>query len=185
MEHSINLDPALDSDARRRMSDGRSIWIEPIAAHHTSQTVLAQEERILTWAIDQQQALPQPSVTVEAGRLDLLQQHAARAVAGLDLLAIVVGPAGTGKTTMLTAAAQDLTRHRRNVYAVAPTAKAARTLGRETGMPRRHRHEARLRMDPTRPAARTRMATPHQHNTDRRRGGDAGHQRSRPVDAAG
>ena len=126
-----------------------------------------------------------PSPSVEAGRLDLLQQHAARAVAGLDLLAIVVGPAGTGKTTMLTAAAQDLTRHRRNVYAVAPTAKAARTLGRETGMPRRHRHEARLRMDPTRPAARTRMATPHQHNTDRRRGGDAGHQRSRPVDAAG
>ena len=135
LEHSINLDPALASDSRRRMSDGRSIWIEPIAAHHTSQTVLAQEERSLTWAIDQQQALPQPSVTLEPGRLDLLQQHAARAVAGLDLLVIVVGPAGTGKTTMLTAAAHDLTRHHRNVYAVAPTAKAARTLGRETGMP--------------------------------------------------
>ena len=49
LEHSINLDPALDSDARRRMSDGRSIWIEPIGAHHTSEEVLAQEERILTW----------------------------------------------------------------------------------------------------------------------------------------
>ena len=135
LEHSINLDPALDSDARRRMSDGRSIWIEPIAAHHTSEEVLAQEERILTWAIDQHQALPQPSVTLEPGRLDLLQQHAARAVAGLDRLVIVVGPAGAGKTTMLTAAGHDLTRHHRNVYAVAPTAKAARTLGRETGMP--------------------------------------------------
>ena len=135
LEHSINLDPALDSDARRRMSDGRSIWIEPIAAHHTSEEVLAQEERILTWAIDQQQALPQPSVTLEPGRLDLLQQHAARAVAGLDRLVIVVGPAGAGKTTMLTAAGHDLTRHHRNVYAGAPTAKAARTLGRETGMP--------------------------------------------------
>ena len=134
LEHSINLDPPLDGEARRRASDGRSIWIEPIAAHHTSETVLAQEERILTWAIDQQQTPPQPSATVEAGRLDLLQQEAARAVAGLDRLVIVVGPAGTGKTTMLKAAADDLRRHGLNVYAVAPTAKAARTLAKETGM---------------------------------------------------
>ncbi len=134
LEHSINLDPRLDADARRRRSDGRSIWIEPIAGHHTSETVLAQEERILTWAIDQQLDDPQPSTTVAVGRLDLLQQDGARAVAGLDRLVIVVGPAGTGKTTMLTAAAEDLRRRGRNVYAVAPTAKAARTLGRETGM---------------------------------------------------
>jgi conjugative relaxase-like TrwC/TraI family protein len=134
LEHSIDLDPRLDADARRRVSDGRSIWIEPIAGHHTSEAVLAQEERILTWAIDQQLDNQRPSTTVHAGRLDLLQHDAARAVAGLDLLVIVVGPAGTGKTTMLAATADDLRRHGRSVYAVAPTAKAARTLGRETGM---------------------------------------------------
>jgi conjugative relaxase-like TrwC/TraI family protein len=134
LEHSIDLDPRLDADARRRVSDGRSIWIEPIAGHHTSEAVLAQEERILTWAIDQQLADPRPSTTVAAGRLDLLQQDGAGAVAGLDRLVIVVGPAGTGKTTMLTAAADDLRRQGRSLYAIAPTAKAARTLGRETGM---------------------------------------------------
>jgi conjugative relaxase-like TrwC/TraI family protein len=131
---SVNLDPTLDEHARRRASDGRSIWIEPIAAHHTSTAVLAQEELILTWALDHQQTDPQPSTTVQAGRLDLLQHDAARAVAGLDRLVIIVGPAGTGKTTMLTAAAVDLKAHGRNVYAVAPTAKAARTLATETGM---------------------------------------------------
>ena len=134
LEHSIDLDPRLDADARRRVSDGRSIWIEPIAGHHTSEAVLTQEERVLTWAIDQQLADPRPSTTVSAGRLDLLQRDSARAVAGLDRLVIVIGPAGTGKTTMLTAAAEDLRRQGRSLYAVAPTAKAARTLGRETGM---------------------------------------------------
>jgi AAA domain len=131
----VNLDPSLDPDARRRSSDGRSIWIEPIAGHHTSAVVLAQEELILTWALDQQQPEPQPCTTVERGRLDLLQHDAARAVAGLDRLVIIVGPAGTGKTTMLTAGAGELRLHNRNVFAVAPTAKAARTLAAETGMP--------------------------------------------------
>ena len=135
LEHSVNLDPTLDTDASRRASDGRSIWIEPISGQHTSAAVLAQEELILTWALDQQHTDARPSATVEAGRLDVLQQDAARAVAGLDRLVMIVGPAGTGKTTMLTAAANDLHAHGRNVYAVAPTAKAARTLATETGMP--------------------------------------------------
>ena len=135
LQHSINLDPTLNESARRRASDGRSIWIEPVAGHHTSSAVLTQEEHILTWALDQHMADPKPSTTIEAGRLDVLQQDAARAVAGLDRLVIIVGPAGTGKTTMLTAAANDLCAHGRNVYAVAPTAKAARTLANETGMP--------------------------------------------------
>ena len=46
---------------------------------------------------------------------------------------VVVGPAGTGKTTMLRAAVDDLDRHGRPVFGVSTTAKAALTLERETG----------------------------------------------------
>ena len=110
LEHSINLDPSLDANASRRGSDGRSIWIEPISGHHTSEAVLAQEERILTWAIDQQLDDPRPSTTMQAGRLDLLQQDSARAVAGLDRLVIVVFSVLTG-SRHLTAHPPTAARH--------------------------------------------------------------------------
>ena len=67
--------------------------------------------------------------------LDPLQADAAAAVAGDDRLVLVIGPAGAGKTRMLTAAADDLHAHGRVVFAVAPTAKAARTVERDTGIP--------------------------------------------------
>ena len=63
-----------------------------------------------------------------------MQADAAAAVAGDDRLVLVVGPAGAGKTRMLTAAADDLHAHGRVVFAVAPTAKAARTVERDTGI---------------------------------------------------
>jgi ATP-dependent exoDNAse (exonuclease V) alpha subunit len=44
-----------------------------------------------------------------------------------------VGPAGAGKTTMLERAVDDLAAWDRPVFGVAPTAKAARVLQRETG----------------------------------------------------
>jgi hypothetical protein len=47
---------------------------------------------------------------------------------------LVVGPAGAGKTRMLTAAREDLHAHTRPVFGLAPTAKAARVLERDTGM---------------------------------------------------
>ena len=95
---------------------------------------MAQEEAILAWAIDAQLDEPRPSRTVDRDRLDVLQGDAAAAVAGHDRLVVIVGPAGAGKTTMLRAAATDLHGHGRAVFGVAPTAKAARVLGRETGM---------------------------------------------------
>jgi conjugative relaxase-like TrwC/TraI family protein len=128
----VNLDP--DGSGIRRGSDGRSVWLEPTSPHYTSPTVLAEEERILTWALDAQIADPAPSATVDRDGLDVLQGDAAAAVAGADRLAVVVGPAGTGKTTMLRAAVNDLRRHGRTVFGVAPTAKAAHVLGSETGM---------------------------------------------------
>ena len=129
----VDLDPA-DSMTRRRGSDGRSVWIEPSARHHTSSDVLAQEENIICWAMDAQLDPAAPSTTVNTGRLDVMQAEAAAAVAGRDRLVLVVGPAGAGKTTMLAAAVDDLTAQRRIVFGVAPTAKAARVLESETGM---------------------------------------------------
>ena len=134
LDDCIDLDPT-DTHTRRRASDGRSVWIEPSARHHTSTLVLAQEEHIIVWAIDAQLDPPNPSTTITGDGLDVMQVEAAAAVAGTDRLVLVVGPAGAGKTTMLHTAVTDLTRHGRPTFGLAPTAKAARVLETGTGMP--------------------------------------------------
>jgi conjugative relaxase-like TrwC/TraI family protein len=132
LERCVDLDPP--NATSRRQSDGRSLWIEPTAPRFTSEAVLVQEERILTWALDAQADPASPSRTVERSGLDALQADAAASVAGEDRLVLVVGPAGAGKTRMLAAAVNDLHQHQRPVFGVAPTAKAARVLERDTGM---------------------------------------------------
>jgi DNA transposition AAA+ family ATPase len=117
-----------------RASDGRSVWLAPSEPHLTHERVLAQEERILTFAMEATDAPPSPSATVEREGLDVLQADAAAAVAGADRLVLVVGPAGTGKTTTLRRAVDHLHAQQRVVFGVAPTAKAAKVLGDETGM---------------------------------------------------
>lgn len=109
--------------------------MDPIVKHLTHDRVLAQEERFVTYILEAQDPAPRPSPTVDVSGLDPLQSEVARAVAGADQVVLVVGPAGTGKTTTLTAAAVDLHHQRRTVYGIAPTAKAARVLESETGIP--------------------------------------------------
>ena len=135
IEQHVDLDPVLGVSGRVRDSDGRSEWIEPVAAHITSEVILTQEEAILTWAYDAHSSGPDPSINDQGQGLDVLQRDAAAAVAGQDRLVLVIGPAGTGKRTMLSAAVTDLGVQGRDVYGVSPTAKAARPLERETGMP--------------------------------------------------
>ena len=132
LERCVDLDPP-DATSRRKC-DGRSLWIEPTAPRFTSEAVLVQEERIVTWAMDAQAGTASSSRTVEQTGLDVLQADAAASVAGDDRLVLVVGPAGAGKTRMLAAAVNDLHAHHRPVFGVAPTAKAARVLERDTGM---------------------------------------------------
>jgi ATP-dependent exoDNAse (exonuclease V) alpha subunit len=127
-----DLDPAIDGPARG--SDGRSIWLDPDHRHLSHDRVLAQEDRILSFAIAAHDPDPAPSTTVEVDGLDVLQASAARAVAGTDRLVLVVGPAGTGKTTTLERAAADLHRQQRRAFGVAPTAKAAHVLATEAGI---------------------------------------------------
>lgn len=129
----IDLDPP--ATGTTRAGDGRSVWIEPVAARFTSERVLVEEEHVLTWAMGRQADEPIPSDTLDPAGLDVMQADAAAAVAGHDRLVLVKGPAGTGKTTMLAAAVADLTGQGRTVFGVAPTAKAAQVLGHETGMP--------------------------------------------------
>jgi len=127
-----SLDPPCDSPVRS--SDGRPVWVAPTEPGLTSDLVLAQEERVLLFAMETNQRPEHPSSAVDTVGLDILQASAARAVAGDDGLVLVVGPAGTGKTTMLRRAVDDLVSHGRPVFGVAPTAKAAKVLGDETGM---------------------------------------------------
>jgi len=134
LDACIDLDPAAPNSPRRS-SDRRALHIEPVARQATSEHVLAQEERIITWALDAQAGTPEPSTTVTDHALDDAQHGAASAVAGHDRLVLVVGPAGAGKTRMLQAAVTDLHAHTRPVIGFAPTAKAARVLETETGMP--------------------------------------------------
>jgi conjugative relaxase-like TrwC/TraI family protein len=56
LERCVDLDPP--DATRRRASDGRSLWIEPTAPRFTSEAVLAEEEHIVTWAIDVQSEQP-------------------------------------------------------------------------------------------------------------------------------
>ena len=133
IEQCVELDPADAAEPRRR-SDGRSMWLDPISPHFTSDAVLAEEEHVVAWALDAQASDPTPSTTVDVSRLDVLQADAAAAVAGQDRLVLVVGPAGTGKTRMLQSAVDDLQRYSRVVFGVAPTAKAARVMERDVGL---------------------------------------------------
>jgi conjugative relaxase-like TrwC/TraI family protein len=133
VECCITLDPPHSGTVRA--SDGRSIWLAPTEPHLTHEHVLAQEERILLFAMESHEAPARPSPTLDRRGLDVLQADAAAAVAGEDRLVLVVGPAGAGKTTMLRRAADDLRRNRRPVFAVAPTAKAAKVLRTETSIP--------------------------------------------------
>ncbi|MFZ8999434.1 MAG: MobF family relaxase, partial [Ilumatobacteraceae bacterium] len=133
LDNCVDLDPTA-THSRRRVSDGRSVWIEPVARHHTSHEILAQEDHIITWAIDHHQHPPTPSAPVNTVGLDAMQAEATAAVAGTDPLVLVVGPAGAGKTTMLHTAALDLHAHGRPVFGYAPTAKAARVLETGTGI---------------------------------------------------
>ncbi|NYE18096.1 AAA family ATPase [Microbacterium immunditiarum] len=65
--------------------------------------------------------------------LDVGQRDAAAAIAGTDRLVTIVGPAGTGKTTILRAAGSALAAQGRQMVVVAPTKKAAAVAAREVG----------------------------------------------------
>lgn len=74
------------------------------------------------------------AATRSAIELNVAQTDAACAVAGHADLVLVVGPAGTGKTTALSPAVAQLRAGDRVVFGVAPSATAAEVLQEESGV---------------------------------------------------
>jgi len=123
-----------DVDLRR---DGRPVTEAAVDRALTIGVILDQEEQLADWA-QLRLADPAPAIRLQprigVDGLSPGQHEAASAVAGFRGLELIVGPAGTGKTTALAAAAQDLRIQGRPVFGVAPTAAAAEVLASETGL---------------------------------------------------
>jgi conjugative relaxase-like TrwC/TraI family protein len=117
-----------------RRQDGRPITESPLDRRFTTPAIVAQERAILG-AVDRRLRLRGVAAQVDADGLDRAQLEVASAVAGTAQLVLVVGPAGTGKTTALRPAVAALRRAGRRVYGLAPSANAASVLADETGMP--------------------------------------------------
>lgn len=118
--------------------DGRPVTESVLDRALTLDHIVAEEERVLELAErwtgvggDQRRS---PVVTGDQAPLTGDQLAVATAVAGDQRLALVVGPAGTGKTTALRPAVQHLRQEGRAVFGVAPSATAAEVLTVDTGV---------------------------------------------------
>lgn len=134
----VDISRPIPGDVELRC-DGRPATEPAVDRALTTQTILSEEEELEAWARRRHgQRPPQrvPRLITLFGRdLSSGQVAAASAVAGRRDLELVVGPAGTGKTTALTAAVKTLRLQQRSVFGVAPTATAAEVVASETGMP--------------------------------------------------
>lgn len=115
--------------------DGRPVTEGALDRLLTTSAILDEEERLLEitqrWS-DQGGAEVQDIPGDED--LTVVQRHAAGAVAGERRLVLVVGPAGTGKTTAMRPAVARLHADGRPCFGVAPSAAAAEVLAVDTGI---------------------------------------------------
>ena len=114
--------------------DGRPVTESALHRALTTPDVLAQEERLLAWAERRMEAGGRDTAVDCDLRLSGPQVEVAAAVAGDRELVLVVGPAGTGKTTALAPAVESLRAQGRAVFGVAPSAAAAEVLSVEAGL---------------------------------------------------
>ena len=117
--------------------DGRPVTESVADRVLTTPEILAEEERLITWA----------ERRLEAGGGDVAVDHregiehlskpqleVAGALCGTRDLVLVVGPAGTGKTSAVAPAVDQLRGDGRAVFGVAPSAAAAEVLGADAGL---------------------------------------------------
>jgi conjugative relaxase-like TrwC/TraI family protein len=137
IERCVALGP--DRDAPRRR-DGSPV-AEPVTDRlFTTSAALDEEQDLQDWA--QRSSVP-PLAGLES------QEAAVAAMTSHAPLVLVVGPAGTGKTTTTGAAVQTLRSQGRPVVGLAPSGKAADVLATEAGCDTdtvagfltRHRHQ--------------------------------------------
>jgi conjugative relaxase-like TrwC/TraI family protein len=143
----INLTPDRDpiSDpAVLRRSDGTSVYRHTGADHFTSQRILDAEQRIVTAAgaitadapdpIDIELALTQAEL--EGTRLNDGQRQLVQALASdPHRVVLALAPAGSGKTTAMSALAEVCADLGYRTIGLAPSAAAAAVLREATGMP--------------------------------------------------
>lgn len=115
--------------------DGRPITEPAVDRTLTTRSILDEEEELLARAQHRKEsATVSPREIHFVEHLSPGQQEAVAAVAGDGGLELIVGPAGAGKTTMLTKARLNLALRDRPTFGVAPTAAAADVLATETHM---------------------------------------------------
>jgi conjugative relaxase-like TrwC/TraI family protein len=133
--HCVDLSRPIPAGAMLRR-DGRPVTESAIDRALTTNGVLDQEAGLIEWA-DRRLGINEDDhdgLAVETTHLTDPQRVAASAVAGGAELVLVVGPAGTGKTTALAPAVEQLRLDGRAVFGVAPSAAAAEVLAFETGV---------------------------------------------------
>ena len=131
---NIELAPRVPEIVPRRVSDRRPITESTLDRQLTTAQVLREEEAVIDWARCRWARAGLPA-TLEAGPLDRAQHLVASEVAGTAELAIVVGPAGAGKTAALRPAVERLIAQRRSVFVTAPSATAAAIVRNATDAP--------------------------------------------------
>ena len=132
----IDLSRQIPTNALLR-NDGRPVSESVLDRALTTQAILDQEADLITWAdhrLAYDGADNPAAIARSTMELNAPQGLAAAAVAGSDDLVLVVGPAGTGKTTALAPAVAQLRADGRAVFGVAPSATAAEVLANETGV---------------------------------------------------
>ena len=118
-------------------ADGRPVSESAVDRALTTQAILDQEHDLLDWAehrLDAGGAVEPAAIDRSDVDLNVAQADAASRVAGDEQLVLIVGPAGTGKTTALRPAVTQLRSAGRAVFGVAPSAGAAEVLQEETGV---------------------------------------------------
>ena len=179
---AASTSPSRSHPTRCCARDGRPVTESAIDRALTTQAILDQERALLDWAdrrLDHDG--PDEPAAVDRSDVDLTlpQADAACAVAGHADLVLVVGPAGTGKTTALRPAVAQLRADGRAVFGVAPSATAAEVLSEETGVVADTIDKLLIEHTPQ-PATRPPLRPPRRRHRDRRRSRDAPDRRSSP-----
>lgn len=126
LDRCVELTPHRVYEAPCRR-DGRPVTEAVTDRRLTTQAILDQEGAIQRWATSSVARTP-------IDRSDP-QRAAADAIAGPARMVLVVGPAGTGKTTATAQGVAALRARGRPVIGLAPTGKAADVLATEAGCP--------------------------------------------------
>jgi conjugative relaxase-like TrwC/TraI family protein len=131
-EHCVDLTPLGVGPLRE--SDGRPTRESVLDRCYTTEAILEEEQGVADWAEERWLAPGAPAPFGDVEALDSAQIHAAALAAGTHSLVVIVGPAGTGKTTMLRATVEHLAGGGRRAFGLAPSAAAAEVLADETGI---------------------------------------------------